>query len=75
MTSSHAPGKLLDVVDTLGWLHPQDDLDFFWVRTYTIATDYISEHYTRWNTKYALLRIQLPLKSIKGLKILVEIID
>jgi hypothetical protein len=37
--------------------------------------DYIAEQDTRWNTEYALLRIQLPLKSIKGLKSLVEVID
>jgi hypothetical protein len=73
--SSHALGKLLDVLDALGRLHPQDGLDFFWVMPYTITTDYITEQYTRWNTEYALLRIQLPLKSIKGLESLVEVID
>jgi hypothetical protein len=40
-----------------------------------IMTDYIAEQYTKWNTEYALLRIQLPLKSIKGLESLVEVID
>jgi hypothetical protein len=38
-------------------------------------TDYIAEQYTGWNTEYALLRIQLPLKSIKGLESLVEVVD
>jgi hypothetical protein len=37
--------------------------------------DYIAEQYTRWDTEYALLRIQLPLKSIKGLESLVEVVD
>jgi hypothetical protein len=74
-TRLHAPGKVLDVLDALGWLHPQDGLDFVWVRPYTVMADYIAEQYTRWDTEYALLRIQLPLKSIKGLESLVEVVD
>jgi hypothetical protein len=34
-----------------------------------------AEQYARWHTKYALLRIQLPLKLTKCLKGLVEVID
>jgi hypothetical protein len=37
--------------------------------------DYVAEKCTRWNTEYALLRIQLPSKSFKGLESLVEVID
>jgi hypothetical protein len=50
-------------------------LTFFWVRPYTITADYIAKQYTRWNTQYALLRIQLPLKNIEGLESLVKIVD
>jgi hypothetical protein len=37
------------------------------------VANYIAKKYIRWDTEYALLRIQLPLKSIKGLESLVNI--
>jgi hypothetical protein len=42
---------------------------------YAITTNYVAEQYVRWHTKYALLRIKLPLKLIECLEGLVEVID
>jgi hypothetical protein len=38
-------------------------------------TNYVAKQYARWHAKYPLLAIQLPLKLIKCLEGLVEVID
>jgi hypothetical protein len=69
----HVAGEFLDIFDALGRLHPQDGLNLLGIRSYAITTDYIAEQYTRRDTEYTLLRVQLPLEGIEGLKGLVEV--